>query len=210
MYSPYPEADINIFYNLLFCDDLSLFHRDRSSETENVWSFLLAGQADEKSLLAIAEDEDQESRIRMLAFNRLRLAGYAVSPKILLGLIVEVPLEQGLDVLAAYADGSVRYIHQSGKVVVFEGNPTAVTPVALDLISSSQTLVNQIGPWTKKRLPPPVPGNVRMSFLVSDGLYFGEGPFAVLHNDSSGGPILAKAEVLLQIVVNTAIGMRVE
>jgi hypothetical protein len=40
-----------------------------------------------------------------------------------------------------------------------------------------------------------------MTFLVSDGLYFGEGPFETLQKDALGGPVLAKAAQLLQLVV---------
>ena len=61
----------------------------------------------------------------------------------------------------------------------------------------AQPVVNKIGPWDKQRLPPPKAGNVRMTFLVSDGLYFGEGPFAVLQQDSLAGPVLSKATQLL-------------
>jgi len=45
-----------------------------------------------------------------------------------------------------------------------------------------------------------------MTFLVSDGLYFGEGPFNALQKDPLGGPVLAKAAQLLQLSVKTALG----
>jgi len=40
-----------------------------------------------------------------------------------------------------------------------------------------------------------------MTFLVSDGLYFGEGPFGALQQDRMAGPVLAKATQLLQRAV---------
>lgn len=72
---------------------------------------------------------------------------------------------------------------------------------AKELVATAQNLVNQIGPWEEKRLAPPRPGHVRMTFLVSDGLYFGEGPFEALQQDKLGAPILAKASQLLLLVV---------
>jgi len=44
-----------------------------------------------------------------------------------------------------------------------------------------------------------------MSFLVSDGLYFGEGPFEALQGDALGGSLLAKATQLVQRVVELGI-----
>jgi len=41
----------------------------------------------------------------------------------------------------------------------------------------------------------------RIIRVRSDGLYFGEGSFAVLQADDMAGPILAKAAQLLQAVV---------
>jgi hypothetical protein len=122
-----------------------------------------------------------------------------------LGVIVEVFLKQGLDVLAAYPDGRVRYLNQSGKIAVFEGGPPQVEALAKELVAVSQAVVNKIGPWEEKRLAPPRRGNARMTFLVSDGLYFGEGRFHVLQQDAMGGPVLAKAAELLQHAVDAAL-----
>ena len=66
----------------------------------------------------------------------------------MLGVIVEVPLKQGLDVLAAFADGRVRYLNQSGKVAILEeGGAPKVEALAKELITVSQPVVDQIGLW---------------------------------------------------------------
>ena len=164
----------------------------------------MAERADAVALRNIGEGEANEARVRALAFNRLRASGDDVPAKILLGVIIEVPLEQGLDVLAAFAEGGVRYLNQSGKVAIFEGQGHPAEALAKELIEVSQPIVNQIGPWDKERLPPPQV-NVRMSFLVSDGLYFGEGPFEALQADPLAGSLLAKATQLVQRVVELGI-----
>lgn len=87
------------------------------------------------------------------------------------------------------------------QVVVFEGKGNPVENLAKELVSASQPVVDKIGPWNKQRLPPPKTGNVRITFLVSDGLYFGEGTYAVLQQDSMAGPVLSKATQLLQRAV---------
>ncbi len=206
LYRPYSEPAVNFLYNLLFCDDIALFKNEDTIKEKSLWLTLLADTPDFHALEAIAVNEREESRIRVLAYNRLRGSGRPVPPKKLLGVIIEVPMQQGLDVLAAFADGRVRYLNQSGKIAVFEeGGAPKVEALAKELVAVSQPVVNQIGPWDKKRLPPPRQGNVRMTFLVSDGLYFGEGPFTVLQKDAIGGPVLAKAAQLLQLAVETGL-----
>jgi hypothetical protein len=206
LYSPYTEPHVNFMYNLLFCDDVALFKKPGSREKAGVWERLLTHRPDKNTLLGIASDESNEGRVRALAYKRMRAMGVAPPPKKLLGVIVEVPLSQGLDVLAAFSEGGVRYLNQSGKVVVFEGQNTPVAQLAQELIAVSQPIVDKIGPWEKERLPPPKPGNVRITFLVSDGLYFGEGPFKVLQSDDMAGPVLSKATQLLQKAVEPGSG----
>ncbi|MDN4038389.1 hypothetical protein [Massilia sp. YIM B02443] len=205
LHHPYPEAHVNFFYNLLFCDQPELFRKPGAENNAYPWTALLADAPDELELLALAKDEAIEGRIRALAYNRLRAMGAEVPPKVLLGVIVEVPLDNGLDVLAAFSDGGVRYLNQSGKIAVVEADDTPLPGLAKELVAASRPIVEKIGPWEEQRLPPPKAGNVRITFLVSDGLYFGEGPYAVLQADDMAGPVLAKAAQLLQEVVDTLV-----
>jgi hypothetical protein len=204
-YEPYAEPHVNFLYNLLFCDNIDLFKNDKNMQGDGLWPALLAEQPNLKALQEIAGDESNEGRVRAVAFNRLRASGQEVPAKKLLGVIVEVPQPQGLDVLAAFVEGGVRYLNQSGKVAVFEGRGHPVEAMAKQLVAVSQPVVDRTGPWDKARLPPPRAGRVRMTFLVSDGLYFGEGPFNALQKDPLGGPVLTKAAQLLQLSVQTAL-----
>lgn len=205
-YKPYAEPYVNFLYNLLFCDDINLFKNEKNTQGNGLWPTLLAVPPDLEKLQKIAEDESNEGRVRAIAFNRLRAAGQNVPAREILGVIVEVPQAQGLDVLAAFTDGGVRYLNQSGKAAIFEGRGNPVEPVAKQLVAISQPIVNRIGPWDKGRLPPPQAGKVRMTLLVSDGLYFVEGPFTSLQSDPLGGPVLAKATELLLLSVEKARG----
>ena len=56
-------------------------------------------------LETIAGDTAVESRVRVLAFNRLRAMKRPVPTKQLLGTIIEFPQPDGLDTLAAFVDG---------------------------------------------------------------------------------------------------------
>jgi hypothetical protein len=201
-YAPYKADAANFMYNLLFCDDAAAF-RAKPGERPTQWQVALSSDPpDVPALERLALDSEQEGRVRYLAFQRLRQVGQPVQTKELLGVIVEVPLSGGLDTLAAYSDGGVRYINQTGKLAVVEGAPK-FAPLAQRLLAASAPVASAIGPWDKARRGPPPQGYVRLTFLVSDGLYFGEGPFSVMQRDQMAGPIIQRATELLQAVAGS-------
>lgn len=201
LHNPYNESHVNFMYNLLFCDDLALFKREESRRDEGVLATVLTESAGAATLRAIARDENNEGRVRAVAYHRLRMMDEEIASKELLGVIVEVPLPDGLDVLAAFSEGGVRYLNQSGKVLVIEGENTHTPQLVAELIAASLPVIDKIGPWQQERLPPPKAGNIRITFLVSDGLYFGEGRAEILQSDDMAGPVLAKATQLLREAV---------
>src|SRR5262249_4019695 len=112
-------------------------------------------------------------------------------------------LPEGLDTLAVFADGSARYINYTGKMVIVEGAPSVFDKEISKVIEASQPIVAAIGPWEKDRLPPPVDGNIRLTFLVSDGLYFGEGPIGVMQQQPLASPLISAATQLLLKLLET-------
>lgn len=125
--------------------------------------------------------------------------------KELLAVIVEVGLDNGLDALASFNDGTARYINQTGKILVWETTDEKSMELTQDLFLKSQNIVNQIGAWDKPRRPAPTKGNVRITFLVSDGLYFGEGPINVLFNDPMASPALTSATNLMKYLTEKSL-----
>jgi hypothetical protein len=197
-YSPYTSSAANDIYNLLFCDKPEAFQPKTGNQLTS-WQSTLAS-SNTARLQALASDESQEGRVRYLAFSKLRALGQSVPPKKLLGVIVEVPLSSGLDTLAAFSDGGVRYVNQTGKLAVLE-DVRSIKPMVQRLFEVSHAIVQNIDPWGKTRLAPPKQGNVRLTFLVSDGLYFGEGPMHIMQREPLAGPVIQEATVLLQAVV---------
>ena len=110
-------------------------------------------------------------------------------------------LPKGLDTLAVFTDGGARYINHSGKMVIVEGTPNAFEAEIRQVIADSQPIVAAIGPWVENRLPPPSNGSIRMTFLVSDGLYFGQGPMKAMQEDSMAEPLINAATTLLMKLV---------
>lgn len=200
-FSPYEAAATNDIYDLMFCDRFESF-RVRQGPSPAPWQRVLFSEPpDIPGLTKLADDASQEGRVRYLAFARLREAGVPVKPKILLGVIVEVGMEEGLDTLAAYSHGRVSYINYTGKMIVVEGADRSLRPIVKRLFEASKPVVARIGPWDQPRRPPPGKGNLRLTFLVSDGLYFGEGPTASFARDAMAGPVFQEATKLLREMV---------
>lgn len=204
VHPPYGDLTINTIYNLLFCDDPALYKAHFAGKPTGVWEILFSESPSIEALVQIGSTEQEESRVRALAFNLLKAKGQAVPSRKLLGVIVEVALPGGLDVLAVYQDHSIRYINQTGKLLVWEVPDLTIDGQAQELLSASQNVIMKIGPWDKPRLPPPSRGIARMTFVVSDGLYLGHGPITQLQRDPIGGRVIASASALLATLVEKA------
>jgi hypothetical protein len=202
-HAPYESRAANEIYNLVFCEPRDRFRAGRGKEAEQAagWQqVLFAEPPDVAALEKLAADTAQEGRIRYLAYARLRELGAPVTPKLPVGVVAEVGLIGGVDTLAAYSDGGVRYINHSGKIVVVEGVED-FRPLVRRLFAAALPVVAAIGPWEHPRRPPPPEGTLRLTFLVSDGLYFGEGPAEALQVDAMAGPVFQAATRLLVKVI---------
>jgi len=86
---PYKDDATNLIYQLLFCDRPQLFKDHHKGVLAPPWSILFSDSPDMSAIGGIADDQRQESRVRMLAFNTLRAAQKTVSPKEHLGTIID-------------------------------------------------------------------------------------------------------------------------
>lgn len=201
---PYNSESSNLIYHLLFCDDIDLYKKNTPLPHSYPFDILFSNTSTVADLQKIIDDASAEPRVKVLAYNQQLKLKHTPAKKELLGVIVEVGLEGGLDTLASFADGTARYINQSGKVLVWETTDPASNEITKDLFSSSENIIHKIGPWDQPRRPAPSEGDVRITFLVSDGLYFGEGPMDVLFEDAMASPALNAATELLQYITDKA------
>lgn len=196
-HSPYKDEATNTIYNLLFCDDLTLYKAKHEGPVDGPWKTLFADPSDSRSVRALADSSFEETRLRILAFNALKTRGVAPQEKELLGVVIEVGFDRGLDTLAAYQDLRARYINQSGRLIIWETREPKVDSKIRNLFQVAQIVVEQIGPWKKPGLSPPTAGVMRMTFLVTDGLYCGRGPMDALQRDPLAAPVVKAATDLL-------------
>jgi hypothetical protein len=125
------------------------------------------------------------------------------------GVILEVHLDQGLDLLAAYDDHTAKYYNYSGAGVIWNNPPMeADINTQIDkLLEVGQAIVNNIGTWDKPRLPIPQKGSVRINLLTYDGYYFGQGEYNVLNQDPMGGAAIAAGYNLMNALTRLQLSL---
>jgi hypothetical protein len=146
-----------------------------------------------------------ESRHYLQAHHFMRQLGYQMNQeKELLGVVVEVAMPEGLDLLAAYSDYTARYYNFSGAGIIWERPDTSINKEITQVLQSGQVIMNRIGRWEGERPQAPRTGHARINLLTNEGLHFGEGPMSVLMNDTLGGPMLKAAINLMSRLINVA------
>jgi hypothetical protein len=173
-----------------FVEARSALQRGATGEAEQRWR-------------EIAARGDVESRHVLQAWHFLRSIGVAptgATAKEVLGAVAEVAVPQGHDLLAAYADGSVRYLHFSGAVAVIEERIAAVDGPAQEMLAIGRSIVAAIGPWGGP-MPPLPTGHSRLTMLTPSGPHFGQGPDAALRADVPAGAFFDAATRALVAIV---------
>jgi hypothetical protein len=201
----YTDRSTNLIYNRLFCDNIDLYKNNTEQPYVYPFDILFSETSSISDLQKIIDDTTSDARLKVLSYNKQLLIGHKPHKKELLGVIVEVGLDNGLDALASFNDGSSRYIDQSGKIQSWETTDEKSKELTKDLFLKSQDIILQIGAWDKPRRPAPARGDLRMTFLVSDGLYFGEGPIDVFFNDPMASPALTSAADLMNYLTDKSL-----
>ena len=203
---PYKDSSTNLIYNLLFCDNLNLYKNNTKKPYSYPFDILFSDKPSLTDLQKLTDDTASDPRVKVLSYNRQIAIGHKPVKKELIAVIVEMGLDSGLDVLASFNNGTARYINQTGKMLIWETTADeTLNMLTKDLFLKSRNVVDQIGPWDKPRRPYPTKGNVRITFLVSDGLYFGEGPIDILFNDPLASPALTAATELMKYLMDKSI-----
>ena len=147
----------------------------------------------------VTGEERDRLRIELLSEEAMRTS--AIEGEVL-GVVVEVPIDDGHDVLAAYADGSVRYLNHAGSATVIDAPPPEVAQRAAAVLAAGQALADGIGPWTEPALPELPPGHTRLAMLTRGGHRFGQGIDTALVAQPGASELLGAATALLVSVVS--------
>jgi hypothetical protein len=192
-FKPYHDEQADLEYNLLFCDNLQLYRQQSVRFVGEEWQSVLAFRPKRDNLHSIVLKGEAPARAKILSYNYLKAKGINFEKKELLGVILEAGVDTGLETLAAYTDAGAIYIDSSAKILRWQAGQTRIQNELASYFAASVKLAEQLKPSDHLRFPPPFAGMARITVLLSDGLYFGQGPSNNLTKDSLSGPLIRQA-----------------
>lgn len=212
-------ADVARFTDLLFADQsldelLISTNRDDLSLQADVWMHLTEAAAclrrDERTrasklLLEITANPNTETRVLLWSWTALR--GLGVHPKPneadqIKGAVIQVPMAKGADVLAAYADGTARYVNHSGKIIVWDLPDAHIGNIVRTVLECSKDLDVGAPTAVAARAGDDV---VRVTVLTLNGNRFAEAPMRSLRVSPINQVLTAGAELMGNLIKRTEV-----
>jgi hypothetical protein len=205
-------ADVARFTELLFGDqtiDDLLTSLDKEAAPDGAWMLLSkaaehmrqgeVGRAAEV-LLEVAGNPKMETRILLWSWAALRCLG--IHPKSyeaddIKGVVIQVPMESGVDVLAAYADGTARYVNHSGKTIVWEITDATITAIIRKLLESCKDLRGVVFAASPNHS---VKDLVRVTLLTFTGNRFAEASMQSLASSPINQVLGVGAELMANLI----------
>jgi hypothetical protein len=164
--------------------------------------------AAEAALHAVLDTQTLESRQYLQAWSCLRqldrdaLTGL---PERLYGVVIDVPLEQGYDTLAAYDDYTARYLNQAGGAIVWDVPDPTMNALIDALLDAARPLIATIDVWESAR-PPLTAERARITLLTAEGIRFTESPLEQLGVDPRAGSVIAAGARLMAALIDRSQG----
>jgi hypothetical protein len=146
-----------------------------------------------------------ETRVQLWTWTALRGLGALPdddSADVVQGVVIEMPVDGGLDTLAVFRDGTMRYFNHAGKAAFWDGRPGAAGSATADLVRRPIALAEQVkvadrGPIIEERTPSR-PGWLRVSFLAFGGIRQREAPADAVRDDDPLVPFVTAGAAIIQ------------
>jgi hypothetical protein len=146
--------------------------RGESAEDLPYWLALAAahkgeGNAEEARAAARRPVSSEETRVRLQAWSVLRELGEsppAEQADEVLGVVVEVALDEGVAIIAGYNDGRARLFFSRGGGVIGDSHPEPAQKAAKELTRTAAPLASSLAAGSRQALP--ANGRVRFTLLT--------------------------------------------
>lgn len=122
-------------------------------------------------LRRVAEMQSVDSLITLWAWNMLRAWGQMPdddTAQKVLGVVMEVGLDKGMDVMAAYEDGTSRYVSKTGSMIVWDDHGDHNNDLARKIVAAAQAIAPQLPASTAEAVTST--GKVQFSVLTIGGI----------------------------------------
>ncbi len=188
---------------------------DGTADTSSPWYHFAKTQhlvstdvaAAEIHLRTITRLPGVESRTYLQAWHCLRSMGIEPEDSVrneVHGIVVEVGLDQGADVVAAYKDRSARYFNHSGAAVIWDGHSTEMNAHIEPFLEVAAAIGTNTSPLLADHPPPPDRGIMLINVLTPGGIHIGMGPLTAMQNDATGSTVIHTAMSLMQALIHYA------
>jgi hypothetical protein len=117
------------------------------------------------------------------------------------GVVVDVALDQGVDTVAGFADGTARYLNHSGAAVIWEAPDRDVEARVEALLTAAAPILRAAAPIDGAVPAVPRSGHAQVAVLTTDAIHTGTGPFEGLARDPLGGPVIRAAFELMTLLM---------
>jgi hypothetical protein len=153
----------------------------------------------------IAETPRLESRHYLQAWHFLRKMNIQPPPELankVYGVVVEVCLATGPELVAGYTDHTARYLHSSGGGVVWEAPDSSLNEPIDRLLEAGAAAAAVIPAMNQARPNPPKEVNaVQICILTPSGIHHGLGTFERCSREPLANAIVNTATALMQALV---------
>ncbi len=131
------------------------------------------GRRDDAIMLlrGVLDRPNIETRIQLWAWSALRELGIQPDANVaseVLGVVAEVPMQDAWDTLAAYQDGSARYLNYSGAAIFWDRPDETITALCHALSRAAATAGAQAKPRLSVALPQ---AGMQLTVLTRSGNY---------------------------------------
>ena len=205
-------ANVARFTELLFCDQTLqalVTSLDKDVASDGAW-MLLTKAAEHiqhgdvargaELLLELAGNPTMETRVLLWSWAALRCLGFhpkSYEADDIQGVVMQVPLENGIDVLAAYIDGTARYVNQGGKAIIWEITDAAITAIIRKVLESCKDLPGVVAAASRND---PARDFVRVTMLTFSGNRFAEVSMQYLDSSPIKQVLSIGAELLAKLI----------
>jgi len=122
-------------------------------------------------LQSVLQMQSLETRVQLWTWAGLRELGKKPEQQVateVLGVIIEVPMQNGYDTLAGYADGSARYLNFSGKAIFWDKPDATIKNLCRGFIETAIPASNSAKPRINNALPK---SDTQITLLTRSGNY---------------------------------------
>ncbi len=123
------------------------------------------------TLQGILKEPDLETRVQLWVWTALRDLGVQPDQRQggeVLGVVIEMPMQNGYDTLAAYVDGTARYLNFSGAAIFWDQRDEKIKGLCQAFIDSTIPASNRATPRRSLNLPK---SGGQVTLLTRSGIY---------------------------------------